>query len=80
MEVKQKELELREKLAELEHEQWCQWSQDIAKGEAISDKRLERWKQYWVAYGDLEEHVKDHDRVWADKVISIIKEAVGVKK
>lgn len=70
---------LREKLANLEHEQWCSWSQDIAKNEAISELRLERWKKQWVAYSDLEEHVKDHDRVWADKVIAIVKEEVGAK-
>lgn len=68
------ENELIEKLAELEHEQWIKWSQTIAEKENISEERLERWKKFWVPYSELDEETKEHDRVWARKVI----EKVGI--
>jgi hypothetical protein len=62
----------REKLSALEHDQWVQWSQQIAKTENISADRLARWKKLWVPYSQLSESYKDDDRKWADKVIKII--------
>ena len=57
-----------EKLAEFEHEQWCEWSKTIADNENISERRLGRWKYCWVPYRDLYESDKDDDRKWAEKV------------
>ena len=64
--------ELIEKLAELEHIQWEYWSQNIAETEKISPERLERWKQCWKSYNQLDEKTKEQDRKWAKKVIKII--------
>ena len=68
--------ELIEKLAELEHEQWQKWSKDIAKNENISDDRFNRWaNDCWKPYNELTEEMKEHDRVWARKVLELINKA-----
>ena len=67
-------LYLLEKLAELEHEQWVEWSKELASKEVISKERLERWKSYWVSFDELPNIVQDADRRWARKVITIIEE------
>jgi len=66
--------DLREKLAELEHMQWMQWSKELAKEEGLSAERLERWKKNWISYFELDEEAKEFDREWADKVLEILKE------
>lgn len=63
-----------EKLAELEHEQWMEWSKAVAA--EVSDERRKRWKKYWVPYSELSEKVKEQDRVWARKVIKAMFEAI----
>ena len=65
--------ELVELLSELEHEQWMEWSKNIAKNEKISVQRLERWKTLWKPYLLLSEETKKQDRIYARKVIEIIK-------
>ena len=65
--------ELIEKLAELEHEQWMVWSQDIASKELLSNERRERWRKLWIPFQELSEEMKDRDRKWAKKVLEIIK-------
>lgn len=76
--------ELREKLAEVEHEQWRHWAsklisefgvirqypQDAVK---IVDKIIERWHPNFVEYINLPEKTKDFDRIWADRVLRLIK-------
>jgi len=62
----------REKLAEIEHEQWVDWPKTIAHNENISSERLKRWMKLWVPYSELSEEQKNQDRVWVDKVIEII--------
>lgn len=57
-------------LAELEHEQWVKWSQNLATTEKISPERLERWQKLWIPYAKLTEEEKEQDRVWARKVLS----------
>jgi hypothetical protein len=64
--------EIIEKLADLEHEQWITWSKDLAAKEQLSPERLARWKECWVPYSELTEEMKEHDRVWARKVLSIL--------
>lgn len=61
-----------EELAGLEHEQWIAWSQQIARTEAISQERLDRWKKCWVPYSKLTEEMKEHDRIWARRIPEII--------
>lgn len=63
---------LREELAALEHQQWVSWSKEVADGEDISDERIERWREHWVPYEELDEDVKDHDRRWADHVLDVL--------
>ena len=60
-----------EKSAALEHEQWIQWSKEIAATEIISPERLARWKTLWVPYDQLTEEQKEQDREWARKSIAI---------
>lgn len=63
------EHKLAEILASLEHDQWMDWSKQLAKEEKLSDERLKRWKKYWVSYDKLPEEIKRSDRKYAKKVI-----------
>lgn len=69
-------IELIEKIAALEHEQWIAWSQDIASTESINKIRLSRWQKLWRDYEDLTEEEKDLDRIWANKVVEIIQSVI----
>lgn len=60
-----------EQLASLEHEQWVQWSKSVAK--EVSPERLKRWKKYWIPYNKLSDKVKEQDRIWARKVLHILR-------
>lgn len=61
---------LREKLAELEHEQWAHWTKYML--ENLTDENIERWKrQVETPYNELSEEEKMSDREWADKAIDI---------
>ena len=64
--------ELIEKLAALEHEQWMQWAKDILKTEDIKKERAEQWAELFVPYDELTEEMKEEDRKWARKVLSIL--------
>lgn len=65
-------MDLRERIAEQEHEQWMQWAKSLMSSEAhISGARLMRWKDCMVPYADLSEDMKDHDRVWADAILAL---------
>lgn len=60
---------LLEKLAALEHDQWVKWSKELAEKERLSPDRVERWKQFWVPYEELDEATKEHDRKWARQAL-----------
>jgi hypothetical protein len=62
--------ELLEKLSDLEHRQWMEWSQAVAK--EVSPERATRWKAYQVPYDQLDEKTKQMDREWAEKVLEIL--------
>lgn len=66
-----------EKLAELEHEQWVNWSKNIAQKEKLSSERIDRWKKLWVPYSELSEEMKEEDRIWARKVLEIMRTIPG---
>lgn len=66
---------MREKLAEIEHDQWMYWSTGVAM-EVLPDRR-ERWKTEWVPYSKVSEKTKETDRIWADKVIHALDLAKG---
>ncbi len=62
---------LLEKIAALEYEQWVAWARTLMT-ELISETRKQRWQKYMVPYDKLPEAVKEHDRVWARKVLELI--------
>lgn len=64
--------ELVEALAALEHEQWMHWSQAAAANVPAATR--EKWQRCWVDYAELPESVKEADRVWARKVIDVLRE------
>lgn len=66
---------VREELAALEHDQWVAWSKSLAQNEIVSKDCVERWQTLWVPYGELSEKLKDLDRKWADKGLSIMRRA-----
>lgn len=68
-----------EKLADLEHEQWMEWSKAVAP-DIKDQERVERWKNYWVPYDQLDSKTKDMDREWADKVMEIIEPLLGAQQ
>lgn len=72
---------LLEELAELEHEQWIEWSKAIAPeiNTAYFMPHLERWKKCWVPYSKLSESDKEHDRKWARKILAILVGKKGSK-
>lgn len=68
------ENEIIELLAALEHEQWMEWSKALVAGEKrLSFARIERWKKLWKPYKELTEEEKEQDRVYARKVLAIMK-------
>jgi hypothetical protein len=73
--------DLREELANLEHEQWMKWAKDILKSEDISEDRAKRWEdECFKPYEKLSEKMKGFDREWADKVIKIVKKYGDLEK
>ncbi len=62
-----KRKEIREELAELEHEQWIEWARSLMERENLSLDRVERWNKLMIPYLQLTEEQKDQDRIWADK-------------
>ncbi len=66
------ESDLIEIIAEIEHEQWMSWAESLMTEEKLSEERRERWEQFLVPYDELPEDVKEHDRVWARKVLDAI--------
>ncbi len=70
--------ELREELAALEHLQWEEWASTlILKEPHLSKERTDRWAQYMVPYAELSEEVKGHDRVWADRILDIMRPVIA---
>lgn len=67
------EIKEREALAEIEHDQWVEWSKTLAEKEMLSPERVERWKKLWVPYSKLTESEKDQDRKYADIVLPRMK-------
>lgn len=68
------ESNLLEKLAALEHEQWKHWTKHFLKGKHTPND-LRRWLyQIDLSYDELPEEDKEKDRVWARKVLEIMKD------
>ena len=64
--------DLIEALAEIEHEQWRHWSQAVAP-KVLTGIR-DSWQKSWVDYAELTEELKEADRVWARKVVALLRE------
>jgi glutathione S-transferase len=65
--------ELLERLAELEHEQWVAWARAVA-GEVAPERRARR-EPFYGPYAKLSEEAKEQDRVWARRVLEMLREA-----
>ena len=72
--------ELIEKLSALEHDQWVQYSKSVynqirqsASREDLMRKATDKWLSKWKPYHLLSESEKDKDRIWANKVLEIIR-------
>jgi len=64
-------MNLRERLADLEHQQWAHWTNYMLDN--LTPENIERWRrQVNTPYSELSEHEKSSDRVWADKVLELI--------
>ena len=65
--------DLIEKLADLEHKQWGHWTRYFL--ESYNEDNRKRWnRQANTAYKSLSEKEKESDRVWARKVLKILKQ------
>lgn len=60
-----------EKLAELEHEQWMEWTKTVAARGVVDESQVAKWRPNWVPYSELSDEVKEFDRVWARKVMAV---------
>lgn len=62
---------LLEKLAELEHLQWIEWTEYMLNN--LTEENISRWKkQIKTKYAYLPENEKWGDRRWAEKVLDLI--------
>ncbi len=65
-------MDIKERLAELEHQQWAYWTQYMLDN--LTPENIERWRrEIDTPYSDLSDIEKESDRRWADKVLEIIK-------
>ena len=62
----------KEDLAGLLHVIWSEWSMEISKAEGLSEERLERWRTFWIPYGDLPDPIKETDLELADRVMKVL--------
>lgn len=64
-------MDLRETLADLEHQQWAHWTSYMLNN--LTPENIERWRrQVETPYTQLSEKEKESDRIWADKVLALI--------
>jgi hypothetical protein len=69
--------ELIEELAKIEHQQWMHWSQAVAA--QVPPVTREKWKGSWVDYDELTDELKEADRVWARRVVTILRQCEIIK-
>lgn len=79
--IRESKVDIREKLASLQHEIWSQWMKYLFSfGTFNTDgswtmppEKVQRWqRQMHTPYWDLSESEKDKDRNQADKIIKLI--------
>jgi hypothetical protein len=73
--------DLVEAVAKVEHEQWMHYSKDISEqimhAEALDELRQsikDKWAPNWTDYSRLSEEEKEKDRIWARRVLKVVKE------
>lgn len=80
--------ELRERLADIEHERWTHWQKYMhGKGTRSENGSLvipgdlaDRWeRQCDMSYADLSEEEKQSDREQVDKYLPLLLDALGVR-
>jgi hypothetical protein len=64
--------DLVEALAKIEHDQWMHWSQ-AAEADVSASTRA-KWQDSWVGYDELPDELKEADRVWARKVVMLLRQ------
>ncbi|HMP82112.1 MAG TPA: hypothetical protein PKA41_05320 [Verrucomicrobiota bacterium] len=64
--------ELLEALAEIEHAQWLHWSRAVAGDVATATR--DKWQRSWVDYAELNDELKEADRVWARKIVALLRQ------
>jgi hypothetical protein len=64
--------DLVEALAELEHEQWMHWSGAVESD--VAEPRRTQWRRCRVRYAELTDELKEADRVWARKVLALLRQ------
>lgn len=64
--------DLVEALARIEHDQWMHWSQAVAAD--VTAVPRDKWQRSWVDYAELTEDLKEADRVWARKVVALLRQ------
>lgn len=62
--------EMLEKVSEVMHEAWEEWSKAVAP--EVTEERRARWEGFWVPYDQLDEGTKDLDREWAAKILEVL--------
>lgn len=62
----------KEKIAEVLHDVWMEWSKEIASTEDISMDRYRRWVGLWVPYKELNNEMKEQDRQLAERVLQVL--------
>ena len=63
----------------LENDVKCFEEKGVENKEAIeilekTKNRLKRWENLWVPYDELSEEMKEEDRIYARKILNLIKE------
>lgn len=67
----EKEKQLIENLADLEHAQWSHWTKYMLDN--LTEKNIQRWKkQIETPHSELSEKEKESDMEWARKVLKIL--------
>ena len=64
--------DLVEALAGIEHEQWMHWSKAVAAD--VSPSTRAKWRHSWVGYDKLTDKLMEADRVWARKVVTLLRQ------
>ncbi len=60
------------RLADVRHQEWVRWTQDLAMREKLSPQTRAQWAQLWCPWGDAPEEVRVGDAQWAQLVFDYL--------